>query len=55
MLLSERAGTHIEAARAPISPELEATRTRLRADLMATLQKPSNGTPAATTTPPPQK
>ncbi len=52
MLLSERAGAHVEAPRGPVNPEVEATRTRMRAELMATLQQPSNGTPAAT---PPQK
>ncbi len=47
MLLADRAGAHDDAPRAPISPEVEATRTRLRAELMQTLQKPTNGTPAA--------
>jgi uncharacterized membrane protein YqiK len=52
MLLSERAGANVEAPRAPVNPEVEATRTRLRAELMQTLQQPSNGTPASA---PPQK
>ena len=52
MLLADRFGAHVEAARAPISPEVEATRTRLRAELMQSLQQPSNGTPAPA---PPQK
>ena len=46
MLLADRSGAHVEAPRAPISPEVEATRTRLRAELMQTLQQPSNGAPA---------
>jgi uncharacterized membrane protein YqiK len=48
MLLSDRAGAKVEAPRAPVSPEVEATRTRLRAELMQTLQQPSNGTAAGT-------
>jgi len=52
MLLADRSGAHVEAPRAPISPEVEATRTRLRAELMQSLQQPSNGTAAPA---PPQK